>query len=98
MDIDDWRSRIDELDARLLGLLNQRGICALEIGKLKDASGQPIYSPDRENNILARLREANDGPLSDKAVTRLFRHIIDEVRQLEQDHGRGRTAGSEGYE
>ena len=98
MDIDDWRRRIDELDANLLDLLNQRSICALEIGKLKDASGQPIYSPDRENDILARLREANGGPLSDEAVTRLFRHIIDEVRQLEQEHGRGQAADSEDSE
>ena len=87
MEIDDWRKKIDELNGKLLALLNQRAQCALEIGKIKQATGQPVYAPDRETAVLNHLREVNAGPLSNDAVQRIFRQIIDESRRLEQEHG-----------
>ena len=87
MEIDDWRKKIDELNGKLLALLNQRAQCALEIGKIKQATGQPVYAPDRETAVLNHLREVNSGPLSNDAVQRIFRQIIDESRRLEQEQG-----------
>jgi chorismate mutase-like protein len=87
MDIEDWRKRIDELNSKLLALLNQRAQCALEIGKIKQATGQPVYAPDRETAVLNHLREVNTGPLSNDAVQRIFRQIIDESLRLEREHG-----------
>ena len=85
MDIDDWREKIDELDVRLLELLNRRAEYALEIGKIKIANGQPIYLPEREAAVLKRLRRLNSGPLSGEAVQRIFRQVIEESRRIE--HG-----------
>jgi chorismate mutase len=48
MDIEDWRRKIDELDSKLVRLLNERAECAHEIGKLKRDVAAPIYEPDRE--------------------------------------------------
>ncbi|MDA0746437.1 MAG: chorismate mutase [bacterium] len=87
MDIEDWRKKIDELNAQILDLLNRRAECALEVGKLKEAAGKPIYAPEREMAVLNALRELNAGPLSHEAVQRIFQQIIDEARRLEQDHG-----------
>ena len=87
MDIEDWRKRIDELNGKLLALLNQRAQYALEIGKIKQATGQPVYAPDRETAVLNHLREVNTGPLSNDAVQRIFRQIIDESLRLEREHG-----------
>ncbi len=89
MDIEDWRKRIDELNSKLLALLNQRAQCALEIGKIKQATGQPVYAPDRETAVLNHIREINTGPLSNDAVQRIFRQIIDESLRLEREHGEG---------
>ncbi len=89
MDIEDWRKRIDELNGKLLALLNQRAQCALEIGKIKQATGQPVYAPDRETAVLNHIREMNTGPLSNDAVQRIFRQIIDESLRLEREHGEG---------
>ena len=86
MDIEDWRKKIDELDERLLGLLNQRVSFVLEIGKIKAANAKPVYSPDRETYIRNRLKALNPGPLSDEAVDRLFQLIIAEFRRLEEGH------------
>lgn len=84
MDIEDWRRMIDEIDARLVELLNLRSRCAIEIGKLKRARSLPIYSPEREREVLERVRRLNRGPLDDEALQRLFERIMDESRRLER--------------
>jgi chorismate mutase len=87
MTIDELRRRIDELDERLVALLNERAACALEIGKLKHALGQEVYQPDREAEVLHHARacgEQTSGPLSSDAITRLFERIIDEARRIER--------------
>ena len=85
MDIEHWRNQIDELNQKLLELLNERAACALEIGKIKQAKGDPIYAPDRETKILNRIKELNMGPMTQEAAQRIFRQIIDETRRMEQD-------------
>jgi chorismate mutase len=85
MNLSDWRRRIDEIDKKLVELLNERSHCALEIGKLKQAANIPLYQPDRENEVLANAERANPGPLTDAAIRRLFERIIDEARAAERD-------------
>ena len=84
MDIEDWRKKIDELDAKLVELLNQRSACAAEIGTLKQKDGQPIYSPERERQILEQVQQLNRGPLGNDALKRLFERILDEARVVEK--------------
>ena len=84
MSIEDWRKKIDELDAKLVELLNQRSRCAAEIGKLKQKDGQPIYSPEREREILEQVQRLNRGPLGNDALKRLFERILDEARVVEK--------------
>jgi chorismate mutase len=87
-EIDALRRRIDELDERLVRLLNDRAGCALEIGRIKQALGLEIYQPDREREVLRHVRETNVGPLDAQAIVRLFERIIDEARRLERTtHG-----------
>lgn len=86
MDIDDWRARIDAVDLKILDLLNERANYSLEIGEIKQRLHLPIYMPEREKQIYARLEQINGGPLSNAAVRRLFERIIDESRRLESEH------------
>ncbi len=85
MDIEDWRRKIDEYNKQLLALLSERAECALEIGRIKQEAGQPIYVPEREAAVLAHLKDLNGGPLTAAAVERIFQAIMTESRQLEQD-------------
>ncbi len=85
MQIDDWRERIDVVDLKILDLLNQRARYSVEIGKIKHRLNLPVYVPERERAIYARLEQANQGPLTGAAVRRLFERIIDESRRLEKD-------------
>lgn len=99
MTIDDLRRRIDELDERLVALLNERAACALEIGKLKRSLGVEVYQPDREAEVLRHVRDCSDrkaGPLGTAAVTRLFERIIDEARRIERATAGGHTSKDDG--
>jgi chorismate mutase-like protein len=84
MNIDDWRRRIDEIDRKLVGLLNERSQCALELGKLKRLASAPLYQPEREREVLENVARANSGPLPDTAIRRLFERILDEARAVER--------------
>ena len=85
MTLSDWRRQIDEIDRKLVELLNQRSRCALEIGKLKQAANLPLYQPDREQEVLQKAEASNSGPLTDAAIRRLFERIIDEARSIERE-------------
>ncbi len=92
MSIEDWRRKIDEIDRRLVELLNERSKCAIEIGKIKRSQNLHVYDPDREQEILNRIKESNTGPLDSERLQRLFERIIDECRhieRLEQEKGKG---------
>jgi chorismate mutase len=93
------RENIDQVDSVLVKLLNQRAQWALDIGEVKKAADLPIYQPDREKAVLARVQQLNRGPLGQAAVQRLFERIIDESRRLERIGGEGEgpdTASSGG--
>jgi chorismate mutase/prephenate dehydratase len=84
MNLDDWRSRINDLDLQILTLLNQRAEAALRIGDLKRRKDEPSYAPEREAQILARLTAANPGPLAADAVRAIWREIVSACRALER--------------
>ena len=84
MTLSDWRRQIDEIDRKLVELLNQRSRCALEIGKIKQAENLPLYQPDREKEVLENSERNNQGPLTHEAIRRLFERIIDEARAAER--------------
>jgi chorismate mutase len=84
MDISDWRTKIDDLDRKLVDLLSQRAQAAHEIGKLKRGSNMPIYEPDRERKVFDNVRSINPGPLSDRDLVRIFERIMDIMRGIQQ--------------
>lgn len=85
MDIDGLRKKIDELDIKILELINKRAVLALDIGGLKKARGLPIASPEREEKVLAEIRKRNPGPLDDEAISGVYKKIIEETRELQMD-------------
>jgi chorismate mutase len=85
MDIADWRKQIDELDRKLVELLNQRAEAAHEIGKLKRAAGMEIYEPDREQTVFDNVSQANPGPLPDHDLLNIYERIMDIMRQIQKE-------------
>ncbi|HEV2705494.1 MAG TPA: chorismate mutase [Pyrinomonadaceae bacterium] len=87
MRIEELREEIDTIDAELLRLMNRRALVAVQVGALKSSAGLPIHDPQRERTVLSRACRANDGPLDDDAVSKIFRLIIRESRRLEAADG-----------
>ena len=85
MNIEYWRTEIDEIDRELLRLLNRRARLAMKVGTLKRAAGLPYCDPERERVVLGRLQQANTGPLDQRAISKLFRRIIGESRRVESE-------------
>jgi chorismate mutase/prephenate dehydratase len=84
MSLDDWRSRINDLDNQILNLLNQRAEAALQIGDLKRRQDLPSYAPEREAEIVTRLSTANGGPLPAATIRAVWREILSGCRALER--------------
>jgi chorismate mutase/prephenate dehydratase len=80
------RARIDEIDDALLRLVNERAGAAAEVAAAKEAEGRQadFYRPAREAEVLRRLRDANEGPLSDEDITRLFREVMSACLALQR--------------
>jgi chorismate mutase/prephenate dehydratase len=79
----DLRRDIDEIDDRILDLLNQRASLVIKVGKLKSSERRDFYVPSREREIYERLTAKNKGPFSDKGLKSVFREIISASLALE---------------
>lgn len=85
MDISELRKKIDEIDAKLVEMINERASCAIEIGKVKkNKSARSIFAPEREKQVLEGVLRNNRGPLSDKSMSAIFREVISACRALEK--------------
>ena len=84
MDLDSLRKQIDEIDHKLVELINQRAQCAVKIGETKLKSGQPIYAPHREAEVLARVQSYNSGPTLPRTIEAIYREIMSGSFALEQ--------------
>ncbi|HIE26956.1 TPA: prephenate dehydratase [Candidatus Poribacteria bacterium] len=83
-DIEKLRKKIDEIDAEILNLLNQRTELALQIGKVKSQNNDNVYVPHREKAIIERLKSLNTGRFPNNALEATYREIFSASRSLEK--------------
>jgi len=86
------RKRIDALDRRIVGLLNERAELGREVGRAKAAAGRrAIRDVEREREVLLRVTMANAGPIPQAELLAIYRRLIAATRALEtRDRGRER--------
>jgi chorismate mutase-like protein len=82
--LNDCRRTIDEIDLRILALLNERTRVVERIGDIKQAFSMPVYEPRREDEVYRNVTQNNPGPLPPEAVKRIFERLIDEMRTLQK--------------
>ena len=90
------RERIDQIDSRLVDLLNERTLIVEEIGRIKQHLTLAIYEPKREEEVFANITRQNRGPLSNMAIKHIFERIIDEMRTVQKLKMLERNSGSAG--
>ena len=79
----DLRVHIDQIDAQLLSLLNQRAHLAEAVGDIKRAEGSPFFRPDRVAQVLEKIQTLNPGPLKNQHVSAIWREIMSACLALE---------------
>ncbi len=83
-ELEPLRRRIDELDQQIIKLLNERAKVVVNIGQVKQNDNTPIYVPDREKQVLERVRKHNEGPLPDSCVEAIWRELMSGSFALER--------------
>ena len=88
-DLESLREQIDQLDQSLLALVNQRATLAKQVADVKMKTLAPgekpvFYRPEREAQVLRRIKERNGGPLGDETVAWLFRELMSACLALEE--------------
>ncbi|MBC8211602.1 MAG: prephenate dehydratase [Gammaproteobacteria bacterium] len=89
LDLDALRNQIDTIDEQLLTLFNRRAACAIQVAESKKQSlkaGEKLkfFRPDREAQVIQRIKDMNKGPLSDREAGRLIREVMSACLALEQ--------------
>jgi len=82
--LDEFRVLIDDVDRRIVDLLNERTRTVEEIGRVKRSAALPIYEPKRETAVFENVTAVNHGPLTPDALKRIFERIIDEMRTIQK--------------
>lgn len=81
------RERIDAVDRDLVRALNERARLVQEIAAMKAEAGVPIFDPRREEEILKKAAEYNEGPIYDSSMREIFALILHRIRDLEIQRG-----------
>jgi len=81
------RERVDEVDRELIRALNERARVVQELATIKAEAGVPIFDPKREEEILQRAVEYNEGPIYDSSMRDIFELILHRIRDIEIQRG-----------
>lgn len=83
-ELENLRKEIDEIDDKILKLLNERSNIVLDIAHIKRNENARFYSPERERQILERLTSLNKGPFPDETLKVIYREILSASLSLEE--------------
>jgi len=84
MSLSEHRQAIDQLDAHIVRLLNERTRHVLAIGEIKLAAGEEIYAPHRERAVFDRVCSHNAGPITNEQLRAIYREIMSSALALEK--------------
>lgn len=85
MSLSDLRKQIDQIDEKLIVLLNERADLVHEVGVIKKKEGVAIYAPEREEQLLRALEAKSKGRLPAKSIRAIYREIMSASLALEKD-------------
>jgi chorismate mutase/prephenate dehydratase len=83
-ELEKLRKEIDEIDSKILDLLNERANIVIEIAQIKRNENAKFYSPERESQILERLIKLNKGPFPHDTLKVIYKEILSASLSLEE--------------
>ncbi len=85
MKIIEIRKKIDDLDKKIVGLLNKRAELITNIGSIKKKSNKSIYVPERECEVYRKIKSYNKGPIPGEYLKHIYREIMSSSLALEKE-------------
>ncbi|MFQ5861996.1 MAG: prephenate dehydratase [Candidatus Brocadiales bacterium] len=82
--LESLRKQIDDLDSRIVKLLNDRARIAQQIGEIKRKTSAEVYHPNREQQVCERVTLENKGPLPNDSLMAIYRELMAGTRALER--------------
>ena len=79
--INEHRACIDEIDRKLVELMNERAMHSLQIRDLKPSAGMGLYDPRREEEILQKIGKYNEGPLYSEHLREIYTTILKVMKE-----------------
>jgi chorismate mutase len=80
-----YREKINDIDCKLVDLLNERAKIVMTVKKLKQKEDVPLYDARREEELIENIAKYNKGPLYRDNVIQIFESILRNVQVLEKD-------------
>lgn len=84
-ELDQLRTRVDEINLELLKLINERAQLVQDIGRVKEGQGVYRYDPVRERRMLDLIKDKNDGPFDNATIDHIFKEIFKASLNLQKD-------------
>lgn len=85
MSLKKLRNKIDAIDKKIVGLLNDRSAVILHIADIKRRCGSQIYAPERENEVLRKIAKLSSGAIDNGALKAIYREILSSSLRLEKE-------------
>ncbi len=76
-DLESLRTKLDELDKDIVGMLNFRMFMAEEISKVKHKEGLPLEDVKREGQVLEKVKEVCPNPILREVIQPIFQILMD---------------------
>jgi chorismate mutase len=83
--LESYRDKINDIDRRIVDLLNERAKIVMTVKKLKQKEDVPLYDARREEELIENVAQYNKGPLYRDNVIQIFESILRNVQVLEKD-------------
>ncbi len=85
MELTKYRDQINEIDDQILALLQKRAEISKQVGEVKAKTGDvQVYVPNRQKQIIERLKERNRGEFPDAALEAIWTEILSASRSLQE--------------
>jgi chorismate mutase/prephenate dehydratase len=82
--LQEMRNAIDTIDNDIVSMINRRLRITQEVGELKKKFASQVLDVSRENEIMKRLCDMNQGPVSNTVLQYIFSVIMSASRELQK--------------